>query len=61
MKRLQFIPEVLLTGNGFQRLRDIVYRLEGFYKFLSIVQYHHYGTSCPHRRNPSYPPIKATM
>jgi len=33
MSRLQFIPEVLMTGNGIQRLRDIMYRLEGFISF----------------------------
>ena len=33
MSRLQFIPEFLMSGNGLQRLRDILYRLEGFINF----------------------------
>jgi hypothetical protein len=37
MSRLQFIPEILMTGNGIQRLRDIMYRLEDFISFK--VQY----------------------
>jgi hypothetical protein len=57
MSRLQCIPEVLKTGNGIQRLRDVMCRVSFEVQYNITTT----DTSCLHRSNPSSQPVKATM